>query len=190
MHNGTTISMIEERLPLNIRHEWVKLVASKQLNSKQKFEMLMDLLSDWRCRLEYSSDSIRITPERKDTVFHMGHQNQNLPPLPPPQNNQRRHAGCWLHKAKGEPGEHPIWRCRDFQSRPIGERIQLVILNNACHICLLQNCPGASQTGQCQTKFTCKVNGCGKRHNQLLHVDQQPAAGGNPSPPALLLQSL
>ena len=205
MHNGTTISMIEERLPLNIRQEWVKLVASKQLNSREKFIMLMDLLGDWRCRLEYSSDSIRVVPQTQGSVFHMSHQQQgypapphilpspNHPPphnLPANRNNQRKHPGCWLHKAKGEAGEHPIWRCRDFQNRPIEERLQLVILNNACHICLLQTCPGASRADQCPTSFTCKINGCGKRHNQLLHVDQQQQAGGTPSTPALLLQSL
>ena len=152
--------------------------------------MLMELLSDWRCRLQYVSDSIRtadhkdMNVDRKDTIFHTSQK-------PSPQDTTRKHPGCWLHKSKGETGEHPIWRCRDFQNRPIGERLQLVILHNACHVCLLQNCPGASQAGQCQTKFTCMINGCGKRHNQLLHVDPQPAnAGGNPSTPALLLQSL
>ena len=202
MHNATTISLIEERLPLNIRHEWVKLVAGKdKLTSPAKFAMLLELLTDWRCRLEYSSDSIRLIPEQQGVVFHLNqqqlqqqhhqqqqqqhqqqqHQQRNI--SAPANQNLTRKAGCWHHVAKGGAADHPIWRCRDFQNRPVPERIQLVILNKACQVCLLQNCPGLSAPNNCPTGFTCKENGCGMNHNNLLHINQQVPAWVANQPP-------
>ena len=78
MHNATTISLIEERLPLNIRHEWVKLVAGEdRITSAEKFTVLLKLLTDWRCRLEYASDSIRLIPEQQGRVFSISNHNYN-----------------------------------------------------------------------------------------------------------------
>ncbi len=172
MHNATTISMIEQRLPLNIRHEWVKLVASKkELKSADKFILLMELLTDWRCRLEYASDSIRVTPEQRDNVFYVSQQNSGAPP---PNIQTSAKPGCWFHRSRQQAGDHPIWRCRDFQSRSVADRIQLVVLNKACQVCLVQNCPGVSTPSECVKAFTCNENGCGKSHNRLLHIDIPP----------------
>ena len=172
MHNATTISMIEERLPLNIRHEWVKLVASKHMGSSEKFKMLMELLGDWRCRLEYASDSIRVTPDQRGNVYFLDEPNQGTQSYGYNTKSSKK-PGCWLHKLFGEAGEHPIWRCREFQSRSIKERIQLAVSNKACQVCLLQNCPGVAEPSECKSKFKCRENGCGKIHNRLLHVEPE-----------------
>lgn len=199
MHNATTISLIEERLPLNIRHEWVKLVAGEnKMTSVEKFTRLLKLLTDWRCRLEYASDSIRLIPEQQGRVFYLNqqppqpHLQQTIPGLrgsqhPQPQqvipgatgSQNIKKPGCWHHEAKGGLGDHPIWRCRYFQNCPVNERIQLVIMNKACQVCLLQNCPGVAVPDNCPTGFTCKENGCGMNHNKLLHINQ-PLPATNP----------
>ena len=199
MHNATTISLIEERLPLNIRHEWVKLVAGEnKITSVEKFTILLKLLTDWRCRLEYASDSIHLIPEQQGRVFYLNQQppqpqlEQNMPGLmgnhyPQPQqvipgapgNRNIKKPRCWHHEAKGGSGDHPIWRCRDFQNRSVHERIQLVIMNKACQVCLLQNCPGLAVPDNCPTSFTCKENGCGMNHNKLLHINQPPPPATN-----------
>ena len=200
MHNATTISMIEERMPSNIHQEWVKLVASQQINSSQKFKLLLELLQDWKNRLEYSSDSIRVTVDNQNqgSVFFANYSNQN-----PGVNNSLRGPSidnfprgdnlnvpsrrplCWLHVSLGGAAEHPIWRCRDFKRRAVGERIQLVQVFKACVSCLLQNCPGINKPSECASKFVCRIRGCGKNHNELLHVDEN-ATG--PVPPPLQQQ--
>ena len=90
-----------------------------------------------------------------------------------------------MHISLGGAAEHPIWRCRDFKRRAVGERIQLVQVFKACVSCLLQNCPGINKPSECASKFVCRIRGCGKNHNELLHVDEN-AAG--PVPPPLLQQ--
>ena len=179
MHNGTTISLIEEKLPFNIRQEWVKLVAGKhKLTSAEKFTMLLELLTEWRCRLEYDSDSIRLIPVQDGTVMHINQPPQNYQRYSGPSGNNGgnqngpRRAKCWLHESRGGNADHPIWRCRDFASRQVHERIQLVVLNKACQVCLVQNCPGLTAPTNCPTGFTCKEIGCGLNHNKLLHVNQ------------------
>ena len=175
MYNSTTISMIEERMSMAIKHEWVKLVASKPLTSRHKFKLLLELLEDWQCRLEYVSNDIRVLPNQRGLVNFLNEQNNggftNM-------SNKRRH-GCWLHNLDGEAGEHPVWRCREFLSRSVGERIQLAIQNNACQVCLLKQCPGVSDPCNCQSNFRCRTNGCGKSHNRLLHLESTNAPALN-----------
>ena len=188
MHNATTISMIEERLPSNIHQEWVKLVASQQIDSSKKFKLLLDLLEDWRNRLEYSSDSIRVTVDHQNQgngMVFMNYSNQNPNMNNPPRgtnlNSSTKRPLCWLHASLGGGAEHPIWRCRDFKGRAVSERIQLVQLFKACISCLLQNCPGLSNPSDCGSKFVCRIKNCGKNHNELLHVDNNTVG---PLPPA------
>ena len=189
MYNATTISMIEERLPSSIHQEWVKLVASKQLDSAAKFALLLELLGDWRCRLEYSSDSIRVTVDyqHQGSVNYMNYPNQNHNINNSlgrnDANGSTKRPLCWLHVSLGGGADHPIWRCRDFKGRSVVERTQLVQLFKACVSCLLQNCPGLTRPSECNSKFVCKINGCGKNHNNLLHIDDKPPLPVGPVPP-------
>lgn len=219
MYNATMISMIEQRIPSNIRDEWVKQVASKTLNSAEKFNLLLELLKDWRCRLEYSSNSLRTTEIYADSVFFIDNNknsytnsntnkngnntdntnnnyyynnntsynnrnrndNKNSNNI---NNNMAQKPPCWLHKNLGRNGEHPVWRCNDFKNRSVNERIMLVRLFKACEMCLLQNCPSLiGQATDCSSKFVCRIQGCGKNHNELLHTDQP-----TPKPPNLQQQ--
>ena len=172
MCNSTIISIIEQRMPSNMTNEWVKLIASKSLNSRQKFNALMELLQDWRSRLEYMSDNIRTVPNQQGKVNHMDRQqisnrqqsNESYPSVQP---NKHR---CWLHKLSGEAGEHPIWRCREFLNKSVEERKQLVKSHKACQVCLLTTCPGVQSSSHCRSRFKCREPGCGQDHNRLLHT--------------------
>ena len=59
LRNSTSISIIEQAMTKEMRHEWVKLIASKSLSSGHRFAMLLEFLQDWRNRLEYMGASIR-----------------------------------------------------------------------------------------------------------------------------------
>ena len=171
MCNATTISIIEERLPVHIKSEWVKLIASKQLNSRQKFTALMNLLEDWRNRLEYVSDNIRVLPDHRGLVNFLGEQqNSNSYISTGGAGGLRRIHRCWLHKLVGEAGEHPIWKCRDFLSKNVQDGMQTIIKNNACQVCLLTECAGVNSPVDCKSRFRCREDGCGLNHNRLLHA--------------------
>ena len=154
MYNSTIISLIEERMSGDMKSEWVKLVAAKRIKSNVKFKLLLELLKNWRYRLEYLDDSTRTASSQQ--TLHIRTENTN------------RKQTCWLHK---ENGDHPIWRCRLFKEKTVDERSQLARDNNACFSCL----EVGHNTSNCTKKFRCKIDECNQKHNQLLHK----ASGSN-----------
>jgi len=162
LRNSTSISIIEQAMTREMKHEWVKLIASKPCTSSQKFNLLLAFLEDWRNRLEYMGASIRDISEDCDAAgatFHSGQgERQNLVK-----------TRCWLHKLDGEAGAHPIWKCKVFLGKSRPERRQLVVANKACMRCLVTECAGAQEVSQCVRKFNCLV--CEGPHNSRLHVD-------------------
>ena len=71
-------------------------------------------------------------------------------------------AKCWIHQASGD---HPIWRCRVFESKAPIEKVELVKSKNACFACL----EVGHVANRCTRGFKCKEDGCGLPHHQLLH---------------------
>ena len=56
MSNSFMISMIERKLPEQMRIEWVKLVAEQGVTDSQVvFQLLMDFLAKWRKIIEYDA---------------------------------------------------------------------------------------------------------------------------------------
>ena len=166
MENGTIISMIEKRLPDDIRFDWIKLIAEKQDtpeesqdtsdNSVGKFNMLLELLKKWRIIIEYDQATIRKTSEKKGLTHHVKATEID-----------GNAETCWIHQ---ESGGHQIWACKVFRTKPVSERIALADQFNACHACLEIKCPGASDPVNCRRKFQCIVLGCKRKHNKLLHL--------------------
>jgi hypothetical protein len=179
LRNSTSISIIEQAMTKEMRHEWVKLIASKSLSSGQRFAVLLEFLQDWRNRLEYMGASIRETlGDETDRMaytsgktYHSagntGQNNQQATPL----QRKKQLSRCWLHNVEGEAGDHPIWMCKSFLAKNTQERRDLVTSHRACMRCLLTTCAGAKDVGKCGRNFTCPVSGCQKIHNRLLHID-------------------
>lgn len=168
LYNSTTISIIEQAMTKQVKVEWVKLIASKAFDSEQKFFHLIEFLKDWRNRIEYSAADIRQEeaqpPVHRNAAVHQasGGRRNGEPP---------RRQRCWLHNINGPNGEHPIWKCRLFQSKTVSERKSLVSANNACTRCLMTGCPGVATSDNCSRGFSCSIQGCTGKHNSLLHEE-------------------
>ena len=180
LRNSTSISIIEQAMTKEMRHEWVKLIASKSLSSRQRFTVLLEFLQDWRNRLEYMGASIRKTfgddsnqmNPTSGKTFHAapgntGQSHQQATHL----QRKKQLSRCWFHNVEGEEGDHPIWLCKNFLAKNTQERRDLVTSHRACMRCLLTTCAGAKDIAKCGRSFTCPVSGCKKLHNRLLHVD-------------------
>jgi len=169
MCNATIISHIEERMTNTMKEEWVKTIASKSIGSDGKFRLLMELLCDWRNRLEYMTSSVRNTAERSSKTHLADQQSTHAvnPRWRP--NDGRGKPKCWIHKDDTDGWIHPVWRCKDFKEKPFQEKLRMVRLNKACELCLETNCPGVSSVRDCKSGFQCLIRGCGKAHNVLLH---------------------
>ena len=179
LFNTTTISIVEQAMPFEMKQEWVKLIASKRLSSKQKFKALLEFLSDMRRRLEYMGASIREAGDSasQGRSYHVGSSLQQndmiqrqsrVEPHPQQFDKIQDKKKCWIHD--GEAGDHPIWKCRLFLSLATQERIDLVVENKACQRCLEKECSGATDPQRCSLKFNCLWPGCGADHNKLLHI--------------------
>ena len=118
MNNTTIMSMIEEKMPVEMTNEWLKIVTKAEVNTDRKFDLLRkSMMDEWRNQSEYKLATTRKVSEKIYLSNHMGSQFPN---------NGKR-SKYWLHEVNGD---HPIWRCRLFQNRPVKERIQLVKENN------------------------------------------------------------
>ena len=180
LYNATTISIIEQAMSLQMKHEWVRCIAKYDCNSQDKFESLLQFLGEWKDMLEYSDASIRGTQLYKDgATFHaakptssgsddnkVGNQRDDKPP---PKTGQRKQK-CWACNAEGKAGAHGVWVCPTFLEMSVKSRQDLVKVNDACQRCLEVGCPGAKEIKSCRRKFTCSLAGCGGEHNKYLHA--------------------
>ena len=174
--NSTILSIIEQRMPTTMKQEWVKEVAGKGLDSKGKFIALMKFLENWKDRLEYENDLIRQAPSVSGEVFHTEKAGERWDNL---DSNNNRARECPVHRLDGRPGEHPIWKCREFLSQPVEERIKLAELCKACKVCLTVDCPGSATPTNCRSirRFKCNIEGCDEKHNRLLHQRKKSMTG-------------
>ena len=166
LYNSTTISIIEQAMSPKMKDEWVKIIASRSFDSQQAFYSLLELMKDWRNRLEYLASEIReeeaIATQHKGGAHQVSESNAR---------DSTRRRRCWLHNIDGSAGKHHIWRCRLFRSKNVAERKALVYANNACVRCLKTGCPGLKDIDSCPQTYICTEPGCGKKHNSLLHED-------------------
>ena len=184
LFNTTTISIIEQAMSSQMKHEWVRNIARFDCNSQTKFESLLQFLGDWKDRLEYSDASIRGAQIYKEGgAFHAARQSQSdigakenktNESLQVEKNKSRRtdpkKSRCWMCNVDGDGGEHGVWICPTFLEKTVKERQSLVQINNACQRCLETGCPGVKEIKKCRRKFTCSLAGCGGEHNKYLHV--------------------
>ena len=64
-------------------------------------------------------------------------------------------------------GEHKMWKCEKFKKMKLAERHETVKKCNLCFSCL----SAGHRISQCKANRTCGKGGCSKRHNRLLHSD-------------------
>ena len=123
--NSTIVSMIEERLPETIEKEWIKIVTNKLQPEivRDKFPALLDLLLEFRERIEYKFCYLRSEPT---VIGHTHLTNRGM---------KEEKLRCWMHPNHHG---HRIWRCKAFESKSATEKIKLVRENEACFRCLEQ----------------------------------------------------
>ena len=156
--NSSIVSMIEQKMPKEMKREWIKIVTGEKHTEtdKDKFPSLLKLLIHFRERLEYEMSNIRGDISHKGKVnFIEGWLEGNKPT----ESNKQR---CWIRLTNGD---HPKWRCQVFASKSPSEKVDLVRKNNACFACL----EVGHVTKGCKQNFKCKEENCGLGHHQLLH---------------------
>ena len=173
INNSTLVALLEEKLPRDIRREWVALVTGdKRMEiGRNKFPHLLKLLRSFSERIEYEFSELR-SPTNRVSANYADMNGKTVPSsasyadmkekIVQSSGNSTRKPWCWKH-----PNEetHPIWRCEQFSERSADIRLELVRNNNACYRCLQQG----HSARFCRKHFTCKVDNRGQPHHYLLH---------------------
>ena len=169
LQNSTILSMVEKMMPYKMRSEWA-VIAAPLHEPKHKFSELLPFLDRWKERIEYRSSDYRNHSSNHHSSNHSSNfhssdthssdSHSNCHSTNCRTDEHKRHS-CWLHKQE----EHPIWKCRLFQSLPVQERRALTESHKACNSCLELD----HTTNNCTRKFRCPEMNCRESHNQLLH---------------------
>ena len=122
--NAATVSIIEEKLPRDVKMEWAKRV--NEVNSKfedsNKFPFLLEFLLEQRRVLEYVTADLRDGTVKVDAsvnfVDKKTEENEEMI------KRERRGVRCWLHNTN----EHSIVECDGFLKKDGNEKFQLVLV--------------------------------------------------------------
>ena len=65
-------------------------------------------------------------------------------------------------------GDHKLWMCAKFRKQSVYERYETLKKLKLCFSCL-----NSLLIKDCISERVCGMNGCTKKHNRLLHSDEQ-----------------
>ncbi|XP_057308008.1 uncharacterized protein LOC130645900 [Hydractinia symbiolongicarpus] len=155
LENNAILATIKNTFS-DLRQAWIVVQEKHDQFKSEAEEALLKLLLTYRERIEYKCSNIRSCDEFRGNV--------NLSDSRDPRNSLENtlKQRCWLHQVNGD---HPIWRCRLFQSKSPEERVDLTKKYNACFACL----EVGHVANNCKRGFKCREEECGLPHHQLLH---------------------
>ena len=164
--NTGSVSMIEERLPRDIRREWSKKVMQdgSTVDVSDKFPALMKFLLEQRKIIEYEYSDLRNSNNEsyRPKIHYMDEENsyyqENAQVLQMSSNVQR----CIVHN---DSSRHTTQECQTFKGMDIQTRIQLVKDRRGCWSCLKTG----HRSVECRFRKVCEHPNCGRYHHSLLH---------------------
>ena len=71
---------------------------------------------------------------------------------------------CWLCF-----GAHRLMECDQFVKKSIPDRKKIAEQEQLCYNCLSKG----HMLKECKSKYTCKVDGCAKKHHTMLHIENR-----------------
>ena len=158
------MSVIEKKLPTDVRKEWAKLVSSEEstVNKMDKFPSLLKFLLNQKQAIEYENADLRLNNDSrvKGSVYYSEKDHKVAA-------SRSTRSKCLYH----ERTNHCTSECRVYLSKPVQERRETLKENGACWSCLKRG----HRIQECRNKKDCGVNDCTKKHHATLHEEKQEA---------------
>ena len=153
--NSTIISIIEEKLPDDLRKKWIERIYEKDsaIDKGDKFPGFLKFLLERKMVVEYDLNLLKRNKEevKANVRLNLVGDSGQKPATPK----------CFLHPGS----EHRTDECRLFLDKSVRERSDLVNERRACFNCL--NIGHTSRT--CKSRKQCQQKECGRNHHTLLH---------------------
>ena len=153
----SSVSIIEKKLPAQIRKYWAKLVSSdtSSVNKKDKFPSLLKFLRNQKRAIEYEfrasqSHSLAVHHARPGDITEKEHRFEN-----------RANGKCPFH----DYAEHNTSKRRLYLSKTWEERMNMFKERRACWSCLKIG----HHLRDCRSRKVCGENGCIRTHHRTLH---------------------
>lgn len=164
----SSVSIIEKKLPADIRRDWAKLVSSdtSSVDKKDKFPSLLKFLLNQKRAIEYDSADLRSSGSHSGqlTVNHAravaGEITESDQPFV-----SRANSKCLFH----DYAEHETGECRLYLSKTWEERMNMLKERRACWSCLKIG----HRLRDCRSRKACGNNGCTRTHHRTLHEENQ-----------------
>ena len=163
------IIQILDRCPSYMRQQWKKkaLGSKRQNGNYPKFADFVDFIrekaSDF-CDPVYGAEAIKLHKSSKSVVSN------NVISETPSESTAfgatrpfKPARSCAMCNSN-----HGLFQCNTFKLLEPKMRSKFVKEKRLCFNCL---CPGHF-TRECRKNFRCTVQGCGKKHSKLIHVDE------------------
>ena len=159
--NSGTVSLIEERLPRDIKREWSREVnrSTSKVEQKNKFPYLLQFLQEQRKIIEYESSELRIGGDhaRKGRVHVIDRDGKFIE-----DKEATKTTRCLVHSSS----THNTADCRVYQEMTPEGKVQLLKEKRACWSCLKIG----HRSIDCRQRKKCNSDDCSKYHHDSLHV--------------------
>lgn len=164
----SSVSIIERKLPNDIKKEWSKIVCSSTdpVDKSNKFPALLKFLQDQRKIIEYETSDLRSASQAPVKGFtHYTANAQNPDEDTEDKRLTTNPPKCLIH----EKGVHWTSECKSLLAKSVDERKQLLKTKGACWSCLRTG----HRARDCKRKKACGKNNCTQRHHHpILHEDK------------------
>ena len=160
----SSVSIIERKLPVEIRKEWAKLVSAENstVDKTDKFPSLLNFLLSQKRAIEYNTAELRITnnPAAKGSAHYI-----NKSVSKGGENSRSQYSKCLFHNQ----ADHWTSDCKLYLSKPTEEKIKMLKEKKACWSCLRKG----HRLLDCWKKKPCGVGDCTRWHRKTLHQDEK-----------------
>ena len=165
----SSVSIIEKKLPNDVKREWAKLVSSEHspVDKRDKFPSLLRFLLEQKQAIEYENAELRSNNNLpvRGSLHYLAKKDDEVTIQERQGASRYKRNKCLYH----EGANHWTNECRLYLSKPIQGRRDILKEKGACWSCLKRG----HRTQDCRGKKPCGINDCKRFHHKTLHEEEQ-----------------
>lgn len=170
----SSVSIIEKKLPNDVRKEWAKLVSfdTSEVDKRDKFPSLLKFLLNCKRAIEYDSSNVRNnTPSVGGTVNLTASEKLGKDGNEDEDNmGQHKETNILQNQCPFHPNsDHCTDTCNFYLSKSVEERFNLLKDKLACWSCLRVG----HRLAECKRRKACGENGCKGTHHKTIHMERK-----------------